>query len=294
MSAIDAARAVLSWALRGEGPPPFLSPAALVHAPQLDALVAPPPDVAAQAGALASTRAAKLRWIAPPLGDATTPGPGGVLLAAVVAFAAAPPLALLLADACPPPTGAWDLLLRDAVVGPAIAAGIDEGVADALRARSHLTAAFDRPPPGGEDAAVALIEMLRGHPDGRRAIVGMLSMAGAARPVLRFREAVMDRLRTGDEASRELVLEIYEAALVHYPEPTLAAVAAASAALSGRDVTAADLDDALALAAWWGPLWAIRRAWPDALRRRPHLGVIGVIEGTRLFSLARALTGGAA
>jgi hypothetical protein len=293
VSAIDAARAVLAWARRGQGAPPFTQPAALVHAPRLDTLVAPPPEVIAEASALAATRAARLRWAAPPLGDATSPGPGGVLLAGVVAFAPAPPFALALADACPPPTGAWDLVLRDAVASPALAARLEEGVADALRAHSPLTAAFGRPAPGGGDQAFSLLDRLRAHPDGRRAIVSVFSAPGAPRTVRRFREGVMDRLRTGDEAGRDLVLEIYEAALVHHRERTLGDAAAAFAALSGRSDGRVDLDDALAVAGWWGPLWAIRRAWPDALRKRQYLDVIGVIEGTRLFGLAQALTGGA-
>jgi hypothetical protein len=270
----------------------------MAHDPRLEELLSAPAPAAEEATALAATRAARLCWRAPPLGDATPPGPGGVLLAAAGAFAASPPLALALVEACPPPTGTWDLVLRDAVVGPLARAGLDETLSEALRARSPLTAVLDRPPPGGGDAAFALVEKLRRHDDGRRAIAGAFSTPGAPAAVRRFREGVMDRLRTsGDEAGADLVLQIYEGALVYHRGPTLAEVATAQASLSGREPGAggeAEIDHALAVAGWWGPLWALRRSAPEALRRRPYLDVEGILEGTRLHGLARALSGGGA
>jgi hypothetical protein len=307
VSVVDAARAVLAWALAPRGPLPFAHPAMLIHNPRLELLAAPPEEVIAEAGALAATRAAALCWTSPPLGDARPPGVGGVILAAVAAFAPVPPFALALADACPPPAGAWDLVLRDAVASAALGARVDAftmgetpkpppqaSVADALRARSPLTAVLDRPPPGGEDAAFALVDRLRAHPEGRRALVGAFSAPGAPTAVRRFREGVMDRLRTAKgEEGRELVLSIYEAALVYHGARVCAEIASASALLSAQQLSAGSIDEALAVAAWWGPLRAIRKAWPEELRGRPYLDVEGIIEGTKLHALAQKLVGGA-
>jgi hypothetical protein len=291
MSAVDAARAVIAWAFHEEGPIPSWHPEALVHAPRLTDLAAPPGELHREACALGAARAAALGWPAPPLGDSTPPGSGAVLLAAGAAFAGVHPFALAIIDACPPPKGTWDLILRDAVVAPAMRASLHAQVAEALLARSPLTMMLDRPAPGRGDAAYSLAERLRRQRDGHRTIVAAFSVPGASLPARRFRAEAMDRLRSKGEMGRDLVLDVYEAILVHHRERAFAEIAGARAVLA-RDQRIEALDDALTTAAFWSPLSAIRRSHPEDVRRRPYLDVMGIVEAGRFVDLALRLTGG--
>ncbi|MDI1447254.1 hypothetical protein [Polyangium sp. 6x1] len=254
-------------------------------------LLAPPEALRAAAGALASIHAAKLGLRAPPLGDGRPLGPGGVVLAAAVGLADAKSVAEALAEACPELSGAWDLVLRDAIVSRALATSIDADLADMLRARSPLTAVRERPAPGGEDETVLTIAALAGHADGRRLVVQTFARPGAPREVRRFRAAAMERLRTGDASLLDLVIEVYEAALVFHRERVMEEIAAARAVITGRGDPEAKIEDTLAVASFYGPLWRIRRAHGELLRKRHGLDLEGMLEGTRLFQLGAHLSG---
>ncbi|MDI3285135.1 hypothetical protein [Polyangium sp. 15x6] len=280
---------VIAWAsARGGARPRGKAPLGEMGFPSL---LTPPEVVRSAAAALASIHAAKLGLRAPPLGDARPLGPGGVVLAAAVGLAESPSVAEALAEACPELSGAWDLVLRDAITSRALATSIDADLADMLRARSPLSAALGRPAPGGEDETIATIAALVRHPDGRRLVVQTFARPGAPRDVRRFRAAAMERLRTGDAGLLDLVIEVYEAALVFHRERVIEEIAAARGVITGRGDPEAKLEDALAVAAFYGPLGRIRRAHGELVRKRHGLDLEGMLEGTRLFQLGARFSG---
>jgi hypothetical protein len=136
------------------------------------------------------------------------------------------------------------------------------------------------------------LDALRAAPDGPRLLCGLLAPPPSEREAWRWRARLLDRLRTGDETDRAFVLDVYEAAFLRHGEALRAATDGAAPALAGR--APATLEDALAIAAWWAPLVALRRAWPDEVRAREGLDVDTMLEGVRLHGLARGLRGGMA
>ncbi len=254
-------------------------------------LLSPPASLRSAATAAASIHSAKLGLGAPPLGDGRPMGPGGLVIAAAVGLADVQEVAGALALSAVALSGAWDLVLRDAIVRRALATSLDEDLAETLRQVSPLSAVLERPAKGCEDATIALLSRISGHGDGRRLVVKAFSRPGASRDVRRFRIDVMERLRTHEEKSLDLVLEIYEASLVFHRERAMAEIAAAREVIAGRGDPDAKLEDALAVAAWYGPLARIRRAHADLLRKRHGIDLEGMLEGTRLFQLGARLSG---
>ncbi|MDC0746617.1 hypothetical protein [Polyangium mundeleinium] len=279
---------VISWASAPGGARPRKTPGGEMGYPSL---LTPPEPLRDAAAALASIHAAKLGLRAPPLGDGRPLGPGGVVLAAAVGLAETKGVAEALAEACPELSGAWDLVLRDAICARALATSIDADLADMLRARSPLTAALGRPAPGGEDETITTIAALARHADGKRLVVQTFARPGAPREVRRFRAAAMERLRTGETSLLDLVIEVYEAGLVFHRERVIEEISAARAVILGRGDPEAKIEDALAVAAFYGPLWRIRRAHAELLRTRHGLDLEGMLEGTRLFQLGARLAG---
>jgi hypothetical protein len=336
MSLAASTRAMLRWALDAPdaadpGPLPAVpgEPGRAGEGLAITALAQPDEPLRALAARLASAQAARLGLDTPPLGDGTAPGPYAIWLAAAVTVRAQYALACELARLCPPPEGAWDLVLRHGVVAPVLAGlapaalpeqpqalpaalpearpdalpearpearpdALPHALIDALRTASPLTALLDHPAPGDRDRCVQLAaDVLLAHPRGRRLLAhGLAELPGPgprATVVLMWRTHVLDRLRTGTETQRAFVLDVYETALAHHRASLLAEVERAHAALAGAGTH--DFERALALAGWWRPLWHIRRAWPESLRERPQLDVYGVLAGLRLHGRARALAG---
>jgi hypothetical protein len=325
MSLAAGTRAVLRWALAvpdaigapGDSGADPLPVADAIDSRAIEALVQPDEPLRALASRLAAAQVARLGLRAPPLDDDTEPGPYGIWLAASVAARNQPALAAELARLCPPPRGAWDLALRHAVVAPvleraaagatdqpsdagpgALAKGFPEAFPgvfiDALRAASPLTSLLEHPARGEHDHCVKLATgVLLAHAHGHRLLAHALAapVPGDARgPVIaRWRAQLLDRLRVGTDAQRGFVLDVYEIALAHHRASTLAEIERGHAALA--DPGSPAFERALATAAWWRPLWHLRRAWPESLRERVHLDVHGVLAGLRLHGRARALTG---
>lgn len=286
MNAADTTLRVLRWAHRPVGPPPS------GRLLDVNRLSTPSSALLDAAGALAAVTAARWQLTRPPLGDRRPPGIGGLWLAGVVGGREADGRAALL-DHCPTPSGAWDLILRHAICHPAMS-HLDDALAEALRARSPLTGALDRPAAGAEDAALGLIDRWSAQPDGRRVMIRALAAPTDAAAVLRWRADVLDRVRLTGKAGRAFVYEVYEAAVVLHRADTLARAASAERLLRSPPPEAAALEVALALAAWWGPLWALRRSHGGEIKARPALDVEALIDGTRLHGLARQMGGQAA
>lgn len=320
MSLAAATRAMLRWALdapeaehslrhalrAGDEAAP-LPLAAAIDSRAIAALAQPAEPLRALATRLAAVQVARLGLAAPPLGDDTAPGPYGIWLAAAVVARDEPALATELARLCPPARGAWDLALRHAVVAPVLGRAARDGTLagafpgvfpkafiDALRTASPLTSLLEHPAPGEHDHCVKLAtDVLLVHAHGRRLLAHALA-APAPRDargpaIARWRAQVLDRLRVGTDAQRDFVLDVYEIALAQHRAATLAEIERGHAALAEPDSPA--FERALATAAWWRPLWHLRRAWPESLRERVHLDVHGVLAGLELHGRARALTG---
>jgi hypothetical protein len=290
LRALSLAAEVIGWARGGSTSRPE-GRAGEQEALGLAALAKPSPELVEAAGALAARHAAKLGLRPPPLGDARPLGYGGLVLATAVGLAYAPALADAVASACPEEASAWDLVLRDAIVSCALGSPYEPDFLDTLRASSPLTAVLDRPAPGGEDEAIARIERLAEHPDGRRLVVFAFAKPAAPRAVRQFRAAALERLRLLGDRGRELVLDVYEAAFVHHRASIAAEIAEARVALGRGDEDRGEIEDALATAGFYGPLARVRRASPDALRRRPHLDLDGILEATRLHRASSRLLG---
>jgi len=256
----------------------------------LRALLSPPPALSEAASALASIHAARLGFSAPPLGDARPLGHGALVLAVAVGYAFAPPVALALLEVCPAAEGAWDLVLRDAIASRALACPLDGALIDALRVASPLSSALDRPAPGLEDASLETIDRLARQADGRRVVVHAFAEPRASSEARRFRAFVMERLRLMGDFGRELVLDVYEAALVFHHERVMSEVADACAGLARASAGNAS-EEALAVAAYFGPLARLRRASPEALRQRRYLELQALLEATRLHHLGYRLLG---
>lgn len=288
MSAEDTVLRVLRWAIEGgTGPPPRGDLRAA------ERLAHPDEKVRSALGELASVGAARLRLGEPPLEDTSPLGLDGLVLAAALGSADLPELALALLATVEPARTPWSWVLRHGLAAPALAFAGDE-LADALRGASPLTALLERPPGRLELPARVIADRLRLNARGRLMLQLELARPTADPAVRRWRTRLLDGLRVQDDDSRALVLEVYEAAMVHHEEQTLAQTRAALAVLTDA-LAAADearLEDALAAARWWAPLRALEKTHVDELRGRRHLGY-AYREGLKICGHAERLRGAA-
>lgn len=289
MSAIDTAQRVLAWAT--------LADERSRRPPQGDVfateqLAQPPAAVRTALAQLTAVTLARLRFNNPPLGDSRAVTLGGAVLAAAIGVAGiAPEVARRLLGAMPPVGGALDWVARHGVVAPALTM-LPPAMAEDCRQHSPLTALYERPAPGQEGAALALMSQLLAHPVERAAFTLHLAQPTADPTVRRWRTELLNRLRLGNEGEARFVLDVYETLLIHYPTTAQDQVKAARAVLSDPAAASQEprLQDALSVARWWGPLWALERSHPDSLRGRWYLGH-DYREGLKLFRLAQRLTG---
>lgn len=282
MSAADAALAVLEWALFPAGPPPrgdVFSPARLLQ---------PGPELKTALSQLAAVAAARLRLGNPPLGEKAPPSLDAGALALAISLADLPFLAAKLVDELPRTRNAWEWVLRHGLAAPAHP-HLAPDLAVRLRSCSPLTMLLDHPPEDMESDAVATAQRLIGDRAGRRALQLALAQPSQDAAVRRFRGRLLERLRlTAD--GQDFVLAVYEAAMVHHETEHVAQARAALAALAGGAgaPAAGRLDESLATADWWGPLWAIERIDVAALRARLYLGY-AYREGLRAYGLRRRM-----
>ncbi len=286
MSAADTALRVVRWALAGEagGPPPrgdLLATDELLH---------PPAELRSALAELAATAAARLRLGDPPVDAKGGPGLDGLVLAVAIAHADAPALAGALLGGMPRTRNPWEWVVRHALTAPALPY-VHPVLADQLRARSPLTALFERPPGRQDASAVAAAERLRRHPAGRLALQLRLARPTGDPAIRAWRTRLLERLRL-DETGRGFVLDVFEAAMVHHQQEHLAqsrqALGVFFDPVAARDD--ARLEDALATADWWGPLRALEVTDIDALRARRYLGY-AYREGIKVHRIGRRMRG---
>jgi hypothetical protein len=286
MSAVDTALRVLSWA-SAERP----APAPTGDLTSAEELASPPEDVAMAAGRLAVCTAARHRLTWPPLGDErVVPGCGVVFAAAAVGGRQQPELADAVLQAAPVATAGPDLVAYHGVVAAAlrpspVAGDLAPLLAGRLRERSPLTGVLDSPTAAGEVRCERLLDRLIAHPEGRQLVVLAFAEPPASQAQLAWRAAALDRLRDDDPG---LVLDVYETAAVHFGREHRERARRAVRELRQGD----QIDEALGLAAWWAPLAALARSWPERLRRRRHLTRDDYRDGLALHAIARGLQGG--
>lgn len=278
MTAVDTAVRVLLWSTTTDAGPaaPTAPPEGELTDPQ--DLAAPPPDVTAMLTGLAAQTAARLRLDALAAAERRPVGPGALLLAAAVGGRARPGLAAETVRAVPPARSLWDVLTHHAVVAPALPHIGDAVLAGRLRAASPLTALLDRPDPLGESAAENLLEdVLLTHPQGRRMITTVYCEVPASPAQALWRGRLLDELRMST-STRDLVIDVYEAALLRHAQRHLSLVRRARAALTAPP----DLASARPVAYWWAALARLERSHRQMLRARSGIGR-EYLEGVRLY-----------
>jgi len=289
LPAAEVALDVLRWADDG-GSTPLKKRAffELGDDPGIEALFDPPPALLEAACSVAERHFVRVGFDHPLFHDTRPISYGPFLLAFSVGIAASPAKAERVAEACPGEGSFWDFLLRDAIVCPALSASIEETLADSLRLRSPYSALRNRPAPGREDEAMALISRLRETSAGGLLLFPFMT-PHAPPDVRRFRARVLDRERLLGEEGQRRVLEFYQFAFVRHHEEMTAALEDAYEALAEQGAEAEAIQDALALAMFFGPLARIQRSAPDLLRRYVHLDIESVLLAIRLFRLGERI-----
>lgn len=319
MSGTDTAIRVLEWATFGSGPPPSGDLAEVAE------LLRPGPGLREAMGRLAAKSSARLGWGSPPLGDPTEPGLGSALMASALGAAQGHPEdAALVLEAVPRARRPGELALRHGLVAEAVrhlpqrppeveseprseSEAEPGGTADGEESStpkapvlfredwltlSPITALLGAPAEIQQGELTGLAAELAGQSAGRRWLATVLAEPVDEPAVRAWRRELIGRLRRQGGDGTELVLDIYEANGIHFAERSLEQVRWARAVLFERFAAEedADLAEALSIAAWWRPLWEIRRDRPEALRRRFYLGY-DYLEGLDLCRLAEQLTG---
>ncbi|MGW3206435.1 hypothetical protein [Streptomyces sp. NPDC001135] len=276
MTAVDTALRVLLWSTAADGgaatrPAP---PEGELTVPQ--ELADPPSDATAAVVRLAAQSAARLRLDALAARERRPVGAGALLLAAAVGARTQAELAAETVRAVPPARSLWDVLTYHAVVAPALPHIADPVLAGRLRAASPLTALLDRPDPVGETQAELLLEdVLLTHPQGRRLITTVYCEAPASPAQALWRGRLLDQLRMGE---RELVIDVYEAALLRHTEAHLSLIHRARVGLT----VPPDLAAARPVAHWWAALARLERSHRRLLRARSGIGT-AYLPGVRLY-----------
>ncbi|OIJ99909.1 hypothetical protein BIV25_08675 [Streptomyces sp. MUSC 14] len=275
MTAVDTAVRVLLWSTTTDGTAAAPSPPEGELTDPQD-LAVPPPDVGAAVVGLAVRTAARLRLDALASGERRPVGVGALLLAAAVGGRDRAGLAAETVRAVPPARSLWDVLAHHAVVAPALPHVTDPALAGRLRAASPLTGLLDRPDPVGEsDAELLLEDRLLTHPQGRRLITTVYCEAPASPAQALWRGRLLDQLRMNE---RELVIDVYEAALLRHTAAHLALIRRARIGLAAPP----DLDAARPVARWWAALARLERSHRHLLRARSGIGK-EYLAGVRLY-----------
>lgn len=316
MNAETTAYRVLIWAITVTGPAPADGedpatpplPSGPLRAAR--ALAQPAEETITALAELARRTAARLGAGAPPFGDPSPIGLGGLLLAAAIGGRAQPGPARLIAEAVAAPrltsaarsTAGWsDALARHALVAATLtdtkaagtkAAGTEaEPLLETLLRCSPLTAVLHRPAATtlAAEATAAEVDTALGllaRPRGAAVLHAALSRWSPDPAVLRWRADLLTRLA---HPHPEFVIDTYVTARLRHGAEWDRHIRDAARTLSrvGRP------DElSLATARYWLPLSALRRRDPDLLRARPLLAgyqyAVRLVEGRHRVSIAGA------
>lgn len=284
MSAIDTALQVIEWAANQE---------VLGVLPQgdlsgIEKLEHPSAKLVQTLQQLSIVTAAKLRWSMPPLGDRCPISLDNIIIAAALGTAN-PQLARVLLKAVSASSCSADWVVRYGLITPALAFLKDE-IADDCRLLSPLTTVLNRPIAGQESQAVNLALQLLKNRAAKLSLTLHLAKPTVDIKVRDWRTELLERLRPRESA---FVLDVYEAAMIYHQQEVINQVRIAYSVISDRQTSfnEENLRDALSIANWWQPLWAIERADVNQLRQRRHLSY-AYREGIKLFNLSQKMLGG--
>ncbi|HEW97317.1 MAG: hypothetical protein DRR16_05305 [Candidatus Parabeggiatoa sp. nov. 3] len=294
MNATQTAINVIEWAFNGLGP---LPQGDLYDTP---ALSHPNQALREAMQTLTVIQAAQMYFgSAPFLGDKKPLGVGGALLAAAIGVLHWPESAQQLLKAVPRAHSSADWIIRHALVArvlPLLAEHSGHAVthlrADLLLV-SPLTALVNVPVASQENEMMTLVEQLLEQPASRRWLQLSLAKPTDNRAIRDWRQKILAQLRQTEQDSKtSFVLDVYETLMIHHRSVAFDQVGAARRVL--RDPIAAAsaqrLQEALSIAQWWQPLWALRRTRKEELRQRLYLDY-QYLEGLKLYTLAQRLRG---
>lgn len=284
MSAVETALRVIAWTQRPEARPPQ------GDAAHTGALAYPGADLAQALARLALATGAKLRLGAPPLGDPRPVGCGAGVLAAALGALDHPRLARVLLQAVPDTVSGAEWAARHGLVAAAWP-HLPQALRDDFVARSPLTALWFGPAAGRHAEALVVAQRLGEHKAARLALQAHLARPELPAESRGWHTDLLERWRLLDERARAFVLDVYETAFIHHRVRWLERVRAARERLIdplARERTG--LEEALSIAAWWGPLARLERDDPGALRARRFLSY-EYREAVALFRLHGRLTG---
>ncbi|MBW4635069.1 MAG: hypothetical protein KME30_25160 [Iphinoe sp. HA4291-MV1] len=287
MSATDTALQVIEWAMmsqeaRGTPPQGDLS--------GVEKLARPSATLVQALEQLTAVTAARLRWEMPPLGDNRPIAVGNLIIAAALGTAH-PQLARTLLKGVPTLSCSGDWVVRYGLVTPALSF-LTEEMADDYRQISPLTAILNRPIAGQETLGVNLALQLLKNSTAKLSLTLHLAQPTTDIKVRCWRTELLNRLRLGGQTEQSFVLDVYEAAMIYHQQEVMNQVRAAYSTISDRQAASDEenLRDALSIANWWKPLWAIERADVNQLRQRRYLSY-AYREGIKLFNLSQKMLG---
>jgi len=166
---------------------------------------------------------------------------------------------------------------------------LGEEIADDSRQLSPLTTVLNRPIIGQESIAVDLVLQLLKNSVAKLSLTLHLAQPTIDIQVRDWRTELLDRLRLTEQS---FVLDVYEAAMIYHQQEVINQVRTAYS-IMGDPKAASDearLRDALSVANWWKPLWAIERADINQLRARRYLSY-AYREGIKLFKFSQKMLG---
>jgi FtsH ternary system domain X1 len=270
----------------GEGVPPQGD----VSATEL--LAHPPYSLRLTLIQLTTTTAARLQYSQPPLGDSQPVGIGVLLIAAAIGSLSVPELVNILLMALPVANSANDLVARHGVVFPTLKF-VSADMAEDFRLASPLTAVLDRPAREQVNESLKLAQKILRYPVERAALVNTFAQPTTDIQIRNWRQDLLDRWRLGAEAEQKFVLDVYEAMMIQHSDAVMRQIRAARTTMTTPEQAQNDqqLQAALSVARWWGPLWTMERSDIDALRTRRYLGY-EYREGLDLYRLSQRLTRG--
>ncbi len=285
MSATNTALRVIEWAIMREGKGETIPQGDLADT---EKLASPSPKLIQALEQLTVMTAARLRWSMPPLGDNRPIGRENLILAAALGTTN-PQLVRTMLNAVTPPSCYGDWVVRYGLITPALPS-LQQEIADDCRELSPLTAILHRPTAGQETSTVSLALQLLKNPTAKLSLILHLAQPTTDIQVRSWRTELLERLRLREQS---FVLDVYEAAMIYHQQAIINQVNIAYNVLTDHQASSDEgrLRDALSVANWWQPLWAIERAEIDKLRARRYLSY-AYREGIKLFNLSQKMSGG--
>ncbi len=284
MSATETALRVIEWAMiaQGDGLAPPQGDLA-----DTEKLAAPGAKYISALKKLTVVTAARLRWSMPPLGDTRPLGRENLVLAAALGTPN-PQLVRTLLMAVPEPSCYGDWVVRYGLLAPALSF-LTEEIANDCRDRSPLTAILNRPTAGQETSTVSLASQLIKNPTSKLSLTLHLAQPVTDIKVRDWRTELLERLRLSEPS---FVIDVYEAVMIYHQQEAIKQVNEAYSIFSDTQAAKDEkrLQNALSIANWWKPLWAIERAEINKLRARRYLSY-AYREGIKLFKLSQKMTG---